>query len=154
MRSFIFIPIAIVICLIQSTIVQYISIGRAVPDLILILICYIGLFHGKNAMWYGFGTGFFVDLYTTKGFGYNILVNTAIAWLLGYFSNYLYKEKIIAQSIVLLLTAWIHDLIIAIPKGQFSFYTFYSRILPFSLYTVVVGIILFFLFRKIDREGE
>ncbi|MDO9575247.1 MAG: rod shape-determining protein MreD [bacterium] len=154
MRSFIFIPIAIVICLIQSTLVQYISIGRAVPDLILILICYIGLFRGKNAMWYGFGTGFFVDLYTTKGFGYNILVNTAIGWLLGYFSHYLYKEKIIAQSIILLFTAWIHDLIIAILKGQFSFYTLYSRILPSSLYTVVVGIILFFLFRKIDREGE
>jgi rod shape-determining protein MreD len=105
-------------------------------------------------MWYGFGMGLYVDLYTIKGFGYNILINTAIGWLLGYFSSYLYKRKITAQSVILLFTAWIHDIIIAIPKGQFSFYTFYSKILPSSLYTVIVGIPLFFLFRMIDREGE
>ncbi len=153
-RELIFIFIAIFVCLLQSTLVQFISIGRAVPDLILILICYVGLFHGKKAMWYGFGMGFFVDLYAIKGFGYNILVNTVIGWLLGYFSNYLYKRKIIAQAVTLLLIAWIHDLIIAIPTGQFSFYTFYSKILPSSLYTVIVGIPLFFLFRMIDREGD
>lgn len=154
MRDLIFLPIAIFVCIVQSTLVQFISIAHAVPDLILILICYVGLFHGKKAMWYGFGMGLYVDLYTIKGFGYNILINTAIGWLLGYFSSYLYKRKITAQSVILLFTAWIHDIIIAIPKGQFSFYTFYSKILPSSLYTVIVGIPLFFLFRMIDREGE
>ncbi|OYD17549.1 rod shape-determining protein MreD [candidate division WOR-3 bacterium JGI_Cruoil_03_44_89] len=154
MRDFIFILIAIFACIVQSTLVQFISIGRAVPDLILIVICYVGLFHGKKAMWYGFGTGLFVDLYTIRGFGYNILVKTAIGWLLGYFSNYLYKKKILAQSIILLLAVWIQDLIIAIPKGQFYFRTFYGRIFPSSIYTVAIGIPLFFLFRRIDREGE
>lgn len=154
MRNFVFIIIAIIFCLLQSTVIQFISIGRAVPNLILILICYIGLFHGRSAMWYGFGMGLFVDLYSIKGFGYNVLLNTIIGWLLGFLGSFLYRKKPLAQAVIIFLTVCIHDLIIVIPKSQFSFYTFYARILPSSLYTTVVGVVLFFLFQKIDRRGE
>ncbi len=154
MRNFVFIIIAIIFCLLQSTVIQFISIGRAVPNLILILICYIGLFQGRSAMWYGFGMGLFVDLYSIKGFGYNVLLNTIIGWLLGFLGSFLYRKKPLAQAVIIFLTVCIHDLIIAIPKGQFSFYTFYARILPSSLYTTIVGVVLFFLFQKIDRRGE
>ncbi len=152
MRNLVFILFAIFFYIIQCTVLRYISIGYAIPDLVLIILCYIALFHGRVAIWYGFCLGLLVDLYTIKGFGFNTLVNTIIAWAIGYFSGYLYRGRLISHAIVLFFTAWIHDLIIAIPKGQFSFYTFYSKILPSSIYTTLVGIILFFLFQKIDER--
>ncbi|MCD5383429.1 rod shape-determining protein MreD [candidate division WOR-3 bacterium] len=152
MRNFLFILLAISFCLIQSTAIRYISIGNATPDLILILLCYIALFHGRVAIWYGFGMGWFVDLYSIKGFGYNILIKTLIGGLLGYFSNYLYKGRVLSHLIILFFTAWIHDLIIALARGELSFFRFYSRIIPSSIYTTLVGVFLFLFFQKIDRK--
>ncbi len=153
MRNLVFIIIAVFFCLIQSTVIKFISIGSAVPNIILILICYVALFHGRRAMWYGFGTGLFVDLYSIKGFGYNTLVNTIIGWLLGFIGQYLYKKQLLSQVVTLFVTSCIHDLIIAIPGADLSFYTFYSKILPSSLYTTFIGVILFYLFQKIDLRG-
>lgn len=152
MRNFLFILLAIFFSLIQSTAIRYISIGHATPDLIIILLCYIALFHGRVAIWYGFGMGLFVDLYSIRGFGYNILIKTIIGGVLGYLGNYLYRGRILSHLIVLFFTTWIHDLIIALSKGELSFFRFYSRIIPSSIYTTLVGIFLFFLFQKIDRR--
>lgn len=154
MRNFIFIIIAVVFCLVQSTVLQFISIGRAVPNIILVLICYIALFHGRKAMWYGFGMGLFIDLYSIKGFGYNVLMGTIIGWLLGFLGIFLYKKNIIVQTVTLFITSFLYELIIAIPRGLLSLYTLYGKILPSSIYTTVVGIALFYIFQKIEVRGD
>jgi rod shape-determining protein MreD len=150
MRTFIFILIALVFCVIQAGVLNAITIFGVTPDIILIFILYIALFQGRRGMWYGFCMGFFVDIYSSSVVGVNALLNTVIGYALGSYSDYVYKAGILSRLIILFGGSLFHDLVILATQKSLSFYSLFHFILPRSVYTTIVGLFIFFLLNKLE----
>jgi len=117
--------------------------SHATPNLIIILIVYLALFHDKSSMSFSFFMGFYTDIYSSS-LGYNALIYTVIAYLLGLSSNYIYKANPLSQGAALFIASSLHNFVIHFPS--FS----KSNILE-SLYTTILGIVIFFLLRRIEK---
>jgi len=138
-----FILIAIFFCVIQSGILRAAASSHPTPNLIIILIVYLALFHDKSSMPFSFSMGFYTDIYSSS-LGYNALIYTIIAYLLGLSSNFIYKANPLSQGVALFIVSSLHNFVIHFPA--FS----KSTILE-SLYTTILGIVIFFILRRIDK---
>lgn len=144
-RIIFFVLIAICFCVIQSGIIRTAASNHITPNLITILIVYIALFHAESSMPFpfSFSMGLYTDIYSPS-LGYNALIYTVIAYLLGVSSNYIYKTNPLSQGVALFVVSTLHNFVIHFPSfGR-------STILE-SLYTTILGIIIFFLLRRIDK---
>jgi len=136
-----------IFCILQVSILRGLAIFQVTPDLILILLIYVALFRGKIAMWFGFAMGLFIDLYSAT-LGYNALVNTVIGYGIGSFAPYLYREMPVLWITILLGASLIHNFTISLAQREFSLFFFSRYIIPGSLYTVIVGLLLFSFLRR------
>jgi len=145
MRISLFILIAVCFCIIQSGILGLAASTHITPNLIIILIVYLALFHGKSSMPFAFSMGFYTDIYSSS-LGCNALIYTIIAYLLGLSSNYIYKTNPLSQGASLFIASSLHSFIIHFPS--FNKFTILE-----SLYTTMLGIIIFTLLRRVDKVG-
>jgi rod shape-determining protein MreD len=140
-----FILIAICFCIVQSGILRAAASIHVTPNLIIILIVYLALFHAGSSIPYSFSfcMGLYTDIYSSS-LGYNALIYIIMAYLLGLSSNYIYKANPLSQGAALFIVSSLHNFVIYFPSfGK-------SAILE-SLYTTILGIIIFSLFRRIDK---
>lgn len=140
--------VGIIFCIIQVSILQSISIFQITPDIILALVVYAALFHGRIGMWLGFGTGLFIDLYSPI-LGYNALMGTIIGYGVGILSSKIYKELPFLWIIILLGCSLLHEVITFAAEHEFCLYFFGRYIVPSALYTTFMGLIIFYGLRKL-----
>ncbi|MFA5033878.1 MAG: rod shape-determining protein MreD [bacterium] len=131
----------------QITIVNNIAIFHITPDIVLIIILYIALFYGEIGMWIGFGIGIFLDLYN-----FSLGCNTLMLSLIGYgakeLSGRIYRDAPLLWGIIIITSSIIKNIIIFILQKELSFQLIMTYILPEAIYTTVVGIVIFYIFKN------
>ena len=107
--------VVLVLLLLQTIFIPYLSILGYVPDILLPWLVYVALRRGQvEASLYGFGVGFLQDIAATKFLGLAALSKTLCCFVVGYF----YNENTIGQTLgsyryvlIVMLSSFIHDIV-------------------------------------------
>ncbi|MDD5529774.1 MAG: rod shape-determining protein MreD [bacterium] len=133
--------------ILQITIVNNIAIFHITPDIVLIIILYIALFYGEVGMWIGFGMGICLDLYNFS-LGCNALMLSLIGYGAKELSGRIYRDAPLLWGILIISSSVIKNVIIFILQKELSFQLIMTYILPEAIYTTIVGIIIFYIFKN------
>jgi rod shape-determining protein MreD len=129
-------------------VLPHVAICGITPDVVLALVIYAALFHGKAGMWLGFGTGLFLDMYA-PALGYNALMGTLIGYGVGAVSSRIYKELVLLWCITLFGGSLLHEIVIYAAEHELCWYFFMRYIVPGTIYTTVAGVGVFYVLRKL-----
>lgn len=146
--------IAVIFCLIQASVIFSIQIKDILPNLIILILIYTALFHGEVAMFFGFFMGLFQDCYSASTLGCNTLIYTVTGYLLGKGTNYLYKDNILFQALIIFTVSVIVSFFLLLFEGDLGLLIFFRYTLPSSLYTTIIGAPIFLILRKIDLSAD
>jgi len=140
----------------QTTLLTPLPIQRIRPDIVLILILYLGLFYppilgGILALFMGFLT----DLFSGNGFGLYTLSRPLIFYVAQFFKGRFYLESFTSQFLFVFIFGLVEGLLILIllsglnpgPIGNL-YPLLFTLLLPQSFFTGLATPILFFLLRK------
>lgn len=150
--------IEIIICyLLQSAVFSHLQLANVVPDLLMVLVvsCAFqkGIFHG---MFTGFFAGLLTDLMTGNVVGVCALIYMGIGYLCGY-SNKIYDDDdytipvlmFIAAEFLYCFTYYVFTFLL---RGRLSVGYYMYRIgLARTVYTAVVGILLYMVLKVIHK---
>ena len=157
MKSKVVFFLTVVVCfLLQSTVMDLISIGSVTPNLMLVLCVSMGLMRGrKSGLWTGFLSGLLVDLFFGSIFGFYALIYMYIGYLSGYAHRIYYDDDV---KVPMFLTAGadlLYNLAVYglqfLLRGRLGLRTYlYRIIIPEMFYTVFITLIVYRLFRYIN----
>jgi rod shape-determining protein MreD len=153
--------IVLVLLVLQTTFIPYLSIGGYLPDIFLAWIVYVALRKGQiEATVQGFAIGFLQDVTTTKFLGLAALAKTICAFIAGYFINENTTEQTLGSYryiMIILLCSFAHNLVYFTVFFQGTEGSFFSQIVQFSvattLYTGFVSLIPMFAFSQKYRTS-
>lgn len=143
--------------LLQSSVFMYFELANVVPDIIIILIITVGYTKGQL---YGMFTGLLSGLLIDFCMGTYVGALGILYMLIGYIAGYSYKiyDKddytlpILFIGVGEFLYQHMYYLLFFVLRGKNNYLYFLKRfILPKTIYTVAVGIILYKLFHSIHR---
>ena len=141
--------LTVLMYVLQTTLLQRISIAGAVPNLIIILLVVISYRYGQvNGLIYGFIAGLFVDLMDGTYLGLFALLYMLLGYALG-FANKIYdKDDYTIPLIITGLTDITYNFgifVVGFLLRNRTHLLFYLRsvILPEAIYTVVVSVLLY-----------
>lgn len=147
--------ITFIVLLLQTTLVNLISIKTIKPDLPLLLVIFISLKEGRvKGTLAGFLIGLFEDFTNSTSFiGLSALTKSIAGFVSSYFNHQKGAVNFLSIVIIGLVTITIHHFIyyaIFIQGSNLNFITvMLNDIIPSIAYTLVTGIIIFsFIFIK------
>ena len=134
----------------QTTVAQWLSIFGAGPDFVVIMIVSIAITYGPAAgvLW-GFLAGFTQDIYApVEWLGANAIAMTIVGFAVGQLEEHFLTLNLPPKIGVLGLAFYVNDmfyfLITGLEKDVVTT-LFLTKTIPESIYTVVIGGILFYL---------
>ncbi len=138
---------ALVLALVlQTTVVELISLGPIRPDLVIIVLVAISLRHGSVVGLYcGFMIGLAQDVYAIQTLGANALAKSLIGFMAGLADQRVVKITPGAMIFFLALAFCAHDFVLALAGGVGMGVMFWERSLPAGLYTVLAGALVYYL---------
>ncbi len=104
MDFYIFLLLQVVVLLLQTTVLDHVSVMGIKPDLVMLTVTVSGFLLGarEGAFW-GFAAGVVEDLFCGSYIGLNALVKMAAGWLAGICGERFYRESpLIAGGVVFL----------------------------------------------------
>ena len=159
MKSKVVFFLTVVVCfLLQSTVMDLISIGSVTPNLMLVLCVSMGLMRGrKSGLWTGFLSGLLVDLFFGSIFGFYALIYMYIGYLSGYAHRIYYDDDV---KVPMFLTAGadlLYNLAVYglqfLLRGRLGLRTYlYRIIIPEIFYTVFLTMIVYKFFYYINHR--
>ncbi len=146
--------------IIQTTLIQGLSLASITPNLLLILTFVSGFMRGKRSgLWVGFFAGLLIDMYYGQIIGHNALIYMYIGYLNGFFNKLFYDEDITLPLALICGSDFLYGFSVYVIRFllrnrlDVSFYM--TRIIvPELIYTVVVAIILYRPLLKLHRFLE
>lgn len=141
--------------ILQTTSLNRLSILRIKPDLLLILVIFLGLHRGPlSGAGYGFLAGILLDIFSPVPLGTNALPKTILGFLAGAVAPFLYFETPFIPGLLLFLGMFLEGMILFLLLSSFhlapSFsYSLLYIILPASLYTSLLTPFFFYIFKRI-----
>jgi rod shape-determining protein MreD len=131
----------------QTSWVDAISILGITPDLVLIVLVFVGITRGQiEATALGFLSGLLLDIYNPEWMGVNALANSLIGFAVGYTRIGIVAEDIQVQAAILFVATLVHDIIYfifyAISNALNIFFLILQQGLGTALYTTVLGILI------------
>lgn len=148
--------IVLVLLILQTTFIPYVTVIGFVPDIFLPWLVYVALRRGQvEAVLFGFGVGFLQDITATRFLGLAALSKTVCSFVAGYFFN----ENTTGQTLgsyrfvlIVLLCSFVHDVIYFTVFFQGVEGSLISHVLQFSIastiYTGVIGLLPMFAFSR------
>ncbi len=107
--------IVLVLLLVQTTFIPYVSVAGYLPDIFIPWLVYVALRRGQTeAAVYGFGIGLLQDITATRFLGLAALSKTISAFTAGYFLNENTTEQTLGSYryvLIILLCSFIHDVV-------------------------------------------
>ncbi len=148
--------IVLVLLILQTTFIPYLSVGGFLPDIFLPWIVYLALRRGQiEAAVYGFGIGLLQDVAATKFLGLAALSKTISAFAAGYFVNENTTEQTLGSYryvLIVLLCSFIHDVVYFAIFFQGMEGSLVVHVLQFSfastVYTGVISLLPMFAFSQ------
>lgn len=140
--------------ILQTTVVNYIAIFGVKPDLLLIIVVYLGFKRGSlTGEISGFFGGFLEDLFTGNLIGINALAKTIIGYIVGLARGKLAFENTITQVVITFIATLVGVIISFFAAVIFTSYI--PSILGTIKYAVIAsfynGILAIFIFRFLDK---
>lgn len=135
--------------LLQCTVFKHLSFGGISPNLLLITTTSIGFMRGeKHGLLAGFASGLFIDIFFGDVIGLYAMIYMYIGFLNGKFSRIFYPEDLKLPLALITLSdlsyGMICYIVLFLLRGRLNFpYFFFHIILPETVYTIVIGIILY-----------
>ncbi len=148
--------IVLVLLVLQTTFIPYLSIIGFLPDIFLPWLVYLALRRGQvEAPNYGFGVGFLQDITATKFLGLAALSKTIASFVAGYFFNENTAEQTLGSYrfvLIILLCSFINDLVYFTVFFQGVEGSLIGHVLQFSvastIYTGVISLLPMFAFSQ------
>lgn len=153
MRWFTFFCILSCISLFQSTMIHWINLGPAVPDLYFPLVVFYSFLadvkRNTIANWF---TGFSKDLLSEGSFGINSIFFIAVGFFIWSFREILFRGHLVTQVLITFVFSVIYNVLYAVHTSV-SFHTLHLPstlwiIFSCSFYTAMVVPVLFWIFNK------
>ena len=131
----------------QTSWVRALSIAGMTPDLVLLVLVFIGITGGQiEATIFGFVSGFLLDIYTPESMGVNALANSLVGFAVGYGRIGVVAEDLQVQALILLVAGLLHDLIYftleSLSDPLNIFYLMVRYGLGTAFYTACLGTVL------------
>lgn len=142
--------------LLQSTICQMISVASIKPNLLIILTVSFGLMRGrKEGMITGFFCGLLTDIFFESIIGFNALIYLLVGYFGGYFYRIFYDDDIKTPLFLISVSDLAYGIIqygfMFLLRGRIQFFYYLQRvILPEMLYTLILTIVCYRLFYRIN----
>jgi len=143
------ISMAVLVLILQSTLVKLISIYDVMPDLVIIFCVFVALKFGPVAgIFIGFTMGLIEDVYQYQYLGAMAWAKSITGFLVGLLEENVLKLNFITQVLVLGAAFLIHDFLFswAIQQDSLSLSNILLyKTLPNGIYTIALGAIIFYL---------
>lgn len=159
MKSKIVLFFTINVCfLLQSTLLQKISIGSITPNLLLVLCVSMGLMRGrKSGLWTGFFSGLLVDLFYGSVFGFYALIYMYAGFFSGYAFRIYYDDDIKVPMVLTAIMDLLYNLAVYglqfFLRGRLGIFKYlYRIIIPEIFYTVFLTMIVYKIFYYINHR--
>lgn len=136
--------------LLQSTVVQGISIGSIKPNLVIILCVSMGLMRGrKSGLWTGFFSGMIIDFFYGSVLGFYALIFMYVGYFSGYAHRVLYDDDMKVPMFLVFTGDLFYNLAVYglqfLLRGRLGIGNYlYRIIIPEVFYTVLLT---FFVYR-------
>jgi rod shape-determining protein MreD len=155
MRNWIFLPAIIILGLSQATILDFIRVFNAKPDLLLSSAVFVSLvLPWRWAFGLSIFAGFFKDMLAVESFGINTLLFSLWSWLVYRLSRKISIETSLLRALLVFIIVFLHQLVagllLVLSGARVSFGGSFSIALFNSFY----GAVIFPLFFKINRVKE
>ncbi len=141
----------------QTTLFNYHDLAGTAPNLTLILTMSFGIMRGrKEGMLTGFFSGLFYDLFYGTLIGPYAFLYLLIGYFNGMFHRKFLMEDISLPVLIIALDQFLFDMCVYISafllrnRTDFGYY-FVHRILPHILYDILITVIVYRLYLKINR---
>jgi rod shape-determining protein MreD len=152
----------LVLLLLQTTFVPFLSIGGFLPDLLLIWVVYVAVSRGQlEAIITGFAVGLLQDVVTMQFFGLCALTKTIAGFTAGYFFNDNLTEQTLGSYrflLIILFSSFVHDILyygIFLQGIQDALLaTMIEFSIAASLYTALLGVFPMFTFVRKLRFSQ
>lgn len=161
MRRVLISGILVILCFVlQTTVFKGIAFGGIVPNLMIILTASFGLIRGeRTGLIFGFFCGLLSDIFFGSVIGLNAMIYMYIGYATGKFNKLFFPENIKLPMALILVSDLVYGfayyVILFLMRGRFHFtYYFIHIILPETVYTILVTLILYPLVLWINRKLE
>lgn len=157
-RKLVLAGLVLVTFLLQSTVFKALSIASISPNLLLILTVSFGLMCGKRiGMFTGFLSGLMIDLFYGNLFGFNALLYMWVGFLNGFLYKVFFDEDIKVPMALVTVSDLAYGCVVYglqfMLRGRLNFPGYLGHvIIPEVVYTVVMTLIFYRLFFKINRQ--
>lgn len=159
MKRYLSFFVLLVVCFIlQTTLFPYLQIAHMVPNLILVVTVAAGLLYGrKGGMLAGVASGLLIDLMYGNVVGVSVLIFSVIGYLCGAANKLYFEEDFMVPIAILagsdILYGFLYYGCNFLLRGRLHLF-FYIRsvILPETMYTVLVGAVLFYFIRWMNNK--
>ena len=102
--------IAIIFYILQQTFFNWFTISGIMPNIMMILVLFIGLFTNKNlGAIYGISIGIIIDLLTSRTVGITAVVYGLVGWIAGVFDKNFSKDNRITIMFIVAATTIIAE---------------------------------------------
>lgn len=161
MRRKLTVLLLIMVCfLLQCTVFQSFTFGGIAPNLLIILTASFGFMRGEKAgLIIGFLCGFLYDICFGEIVGLQALILMYIGYLNGKFSGIFYPEDIKLPMALIVVSdlsfGMMSYILMFLLRGRLHFsYYMHAIILPETVYTIVVTLLLYPIILKINGKLE
>ena len=151
----------IIICFVlQCSVFDSLSFAGIIPNLMIILTSSFGFMRGeKEGLVIGFFSGLLNDIFFGSFLGFYALLLMYIGYINGKFSRIFYPEDIKLPLVLIILSDLSYGIICYVLtfmlRGRLQFvYYFTHIILPETLYTIVVTLLLYPAVLKVNQKLE
>lgn len=146
------------IIILQTTLLDYISINSIKPNLILIFIICVALIKGgMEGAFMGLAAGLLQDILSGNSIGPYAIMGFLVGFSLGGFNKRFYRDNIFACAIITLTVSILYESVFIIPSIPFNNLMLYvsifkSGILVETVYNVIMCIPIYILILKINNK--
>jgi len=139
----------------QSTLLNHLTIVGVKPDLILLVVVFLGLFKGSTVgAMVGFCGGLIYDLTSSSLLGLNALSLTLVGFLVGLIQGKVYGENIVFQVALVFAATLMSNILFFLLSAIFYLASPLGHglgriILPAAIYNICLVIPIFWVMRKL-----
>jgi rod shape-determining protein MreD len=140
--------LSLIVFLLQSTVIQEISVYDIIPNLNIIVLVLIAIyFSDKTIIIYALSSGILQDLYTSPYIGINIMLYLIISSLLIRFESVFNKTNIISPIFLIALGSSLYNIlyfvVLKVLNLNFSIYRLFDILIIELSLNVIFGVVLF-----------
>lgn len=161
MKRKLIVGLMIITCFIlQCTLFQSLSIADISPNLLIVVTSSFGFMRGKKeGLFIGFFSGILIDVFFSEVLGFYGLLYMYIGYMNGFFHKIFYDEDVKLPMILITASNVAYGIIIYLflflLRNRLDFLYYLRRvIIPETVYTVIVTIVLYRLILLINRKLE